>query len=78
MIPILCVIQYSAFYHRLFHPIFCLDFSGGFVKSSSLLAPKLNESALKDVIEQLKRTPVGLDNVLARVIPQGVAYHHAG
>ncbi|KAK2169547.1 hypothetical protein LSH36_9g16021 [Paralvinella palmiformis] len=50
----------------------------GFVKASTLLAPKLNEAALKDVIEQLKRTPVGLDNVLARVVPQGVAYHHAG
>ena len=61
--------------HYLVSCAYILD---GFVKASNLLAPKLNEAALKDVIEQLKRTPVGLDNVLARVVPQGVAYHHAG
>jgi DNA polymerase theta len=39
---------------------------------------KLNQEGLKDVIEQLKRTPVGLDQVLARMVPFGAAYHHAG
>ena len=31
-----------------------------------------------DVVEQLKRTPVGLDSTLGRTVPFGVAYHHAG
>ncbi|XP_064629325.1 DNA polymerase theta-like [Lineus longissimus] len=50
----------------------------GFVKSSDLMSVQLNQEGLKDVIEQLKRTPVGLDQVLGRIVPYGVAYHHAG
>ncbi|CAF4146574.1 unnamed protein product, partial [Adineta steineri] len=33
---------------------------------------------LEDVIEQLRRTPAGLDTDLACSIPMGVAFHHAG
>lgn len=33
---------------------------------------------LDDVIEQFKRTPVGLDADLACSVPMGVAFHHAG
>lgn len=49
---------------------------GGFVKASALLT--FDYSALKEVIEQLKRTQVGLDSVLSRMIPHAVAFHHAG
>ncbi|XP_022111115.1 DNA polymerase theta-like [Acanthaster planci] len=38
----------------------------------------LNKKSLQDVLEQLRRSPVGLDAVLKRTIPWGVAYHHAG
>jgi len=33
---------------------------------------------LRDVVEQLRRTPVGLDPMLGKMIPCGVAFHHAG
>lgn len=38
----------------------------------------LNGNSLMDIVEQLKRTPVGLDTTLGRTVPFGVAYHHAG
>ena len=49
---------------------------GGFVKASALVT--FNYAALKEVIEQLKRTQVGLDSVLSRLVPHAVAFHHAG
>lgn len=49
---------------------------GGFVKASALLT--FDYAALKEVMEQLKRTQVGLDAVLSRMVPNGVAFHHAG
>ncbi|XP_078375483.1 DNA polymerase theta-like isoform X1 [Oculina patagonica] len=48
----------------------------GFVKASELIT--FDYAALKEVIEQLKRTQVGLDSVLSRMVPHGVAFHHAG
>ena len=48
----------------------------GFVKASNLLT--FDYVALKEVIEQLKRTQVGLDSVLSRLVPHAVAFHHAG
>ncbi|KAK3748922.1 hypothetical protein QZH41_019878, partial [Actinostola sp. cb2023] len=48
----------------------------GFVKASDLIA--FDYEGIREVFEQLKRTPVGLDSVLRRVIPYSVAYHHAG
>ncbi|CAG0886048.1 unnamed protein product [Cyprideis torosa] len=33
---------------------------------------------LKDVLEQLKASPTGLDSVLQVTVPYGVAFHHAG
>ena len=39
---------------------------------------RLDRRALSDVTEQLRRCPVGLDTLLGRTVPQGVAYHHAG
>ena len=52
------------------------DRGGGFVKASALFT--FDYTALKEVIEQLKRTQVGLDSVLSRMIPHAVAFHHAG
>jgi len=51
----------------------------GFVKTSELTTMlTLNHESLCDVLEQLKRTPAGLDAPLAKMIPCGVAFHHAG
>ena len=51
----------------------------GFVKASELTSTlTLNHASLCDVLEQLKRTPAGLDALLAKMIPCGVAFHHAG
>ncbi len=38
----------------------------------------LNVPALIGVCEQLRRTQVGLDKVLEKIVPNGVAFHHAG
>ncbi|CAM4668380.1 unnamed protein product [Leuciscus chuanchicus] len=47
--------------------------SGSGVQSISL-----KQDGLQDVVAQLKRTPAGLDQVLQRTVPWGVAFHHAG
>ena len=39
---------------------------------------ELNHTALSIAYEELRRTPVGLDPVLRKTIPAGVAFHHAG
>lgn len=38
----------------------------------------LDHEGLVNVIAQLKRTPAGLDPILQRTVPWGVAFHHAG
>lgn len=38
----------------------------------------IDSPALVGVCEQLRRTQVGLDQVLEKTIPNGVAFHHAG
>lgn len=38
----------------------------------------LDKTGLAGVCEQLHRTQVGLDSVLAKTLPMGVAFHHAG
>ncbi|XP_066304418.1 DNA polymerase theta-like [Branchiostoma lanceolatum] len=50
----------------------------GFTKLSELPYVQLQRQVLQDVVEQLRRTPVGLDHMLGRVVPYGVAFHHAG
>ncbi|XP_067676390.1 DNA polymerase theta-like [Haliotis asinina] len=54
------------------------DSDKGFVRASSLVRLPLDQTALRDVLLQLQRSPVGLDSVLGRTVPLGVAYHHAG
>ena len=48
------------------------------MKASDLLPVKLDQKNLWDVVEQLRRSPVGLDSVLGKCVPWGCAYHHAG
>ena len=38
----------------------------------------LARTGLRDTLEQLRRAPVGVDPLLAKCVPNGVAYHHAG
>ena len=38
----------------------------------------LQSGGLQGVLEQLKRTQVGLDGVLEKTVPHGVGFHHAG
>ena len=38
----------------------------------------LDADAIAEVIEQLRRSPVGLDKTLADVVSSGVSFHHAG
>ncbi|GJQ84592.1 putative DNA-directed DNA polymerase [Trypoxylus dichotomus] len=45
---------------------------------SKCLHDQLNPENISEVLEQLKRCPVGLDKVLNKTISFGVAFHHAG
>ncbi|XP_065179224.1 DNA polymerase theta-like [Sycon ciliatum] len=48
---------------------------------ASRLCPKPSteeHTALSNVADQLKSTPVGLDSVLSKTLPYGIAFHHAG
>eukprot|EP00112_Aurelia_sp_Birch-Aquarium-sp1_P005663 Seg1644.12_Seg1644.13 transcript_id=Seg1644.12_Seg1644.13/GoldUCD/mRNA.D3Y31 product="DNA polymerase theta" protein_id=Seg1644.12_Seg1644.13/GoldUCD/D3Y31 len=38
----------------------------------------LDAAAIAEVIEQLRRSPVGLDKALAEIVSSGVSFHHAG
>ncbi|XP_056408573.1 DNA polymerase theta, partial [Hyla sarda] len=38
----------------------------------------LDRDGIRDVMGQLKRCPAGLDSILSRTVPWGVAFHHAG
>lgn len=55
-------------------------FIGGDSKSNIGLALRnqLNGDSLGDVLEQLRRCPVGLETDLSKTISFGVAFHHAG
>ncbi|KAL2744065.1 DNA polymerase theta isoform X3 [Vespula maculifrons] len=44
----------------------------------NILKQQLNGTAILETIEQLKRCPCGLDNILKNVVSFGVAFHHAG
>ncbi|KAL7853880.1 hypothetical protein AOLI_G00207240 [Acnodon oligacanthus] len=45
---------------------------------SGVQSVSLNQEGLQEVVAQLKRSPAGLDQVLQRTVPWGVAFHHAG
>ncbi|XP_069491929.1 DNA polymerase theta [Ambystoma mexicanum] len=47
-------------------------------KAPHTLPVSLDREGIEDVMGQLKRAPAGLDSVLARTVPWGVAFHHAG
>ena len=48
---------------------------GGKEKCSGFV---LNSVALSGVLDQLRRTQVGLDEILEKTVPYGVGFHHAG
>ena len=50
----------------------------GLERSSELSPVMLEQKGLREVIDQLKHSPSGLDSVLQRTVPWGVAFHHAG
>ncbi|MEE6473425.1 hypothetical protein FKM82_010012 [Ascaphus truei] len=48
-------------------------------KTDSSISPvTLDKEGIQDVVDQLRRSPAGLDAVLGRTVPWGVAFHHAG
>ncbi|XP_037692415.1 DNA polymerase theta isoform X2 [Choloepus didactylus] len=50
----------------------------GLVKPYEILPVILDQKGLLEVMNQLKRLPSGLDCVLQKTVPWGVAFHHAG
>ncbi|XP_047419090.1 LOW QUALITY PROTEIN: DNA polymerase theta [Sciurus carolinensis] len=50
----------------------------GLVKPSEFPPVILEQKGLLEVMDQLKRSPSGLDVVLQNTVPWGVAFHHAG
>nr|XP_035129968.2 DNA polymerase theta-like isoform X1 [Callithrix jacchus]XP_035129970.2 DNA polymerase theta-like isoform X1 [Callithrix jacchus] len=50
----------------------------GLVKSSEFPPVILEQKDLLEVMDQLRRLPSGLDSVLQKTVPWGVAFHHAG
>ncbi|XP_071415940.1 DNA polymerase theta isoform X1 [Pithys albifrons albifrons] len=47
-------------------------------KSSALAPVVVDREGIDEVLDQLKRCVSGLDSVLQRTLPWGVAFHHAG
>ncbi|XP_008563156.1 PREDICTED: DNA polymerase theta [Galeopterus variegatus] len=50
----------------------------GLVKPFKFLPVMLEQKGLLEVMDQLKYLPSGLDSVLQKTVPWGVAFHHAG
>ena len=50
----------------------------GSAKTKEVSSLSFDYDALKEVFEQLRSCQVGIDNMLARTLRYGVAYHHAG
>ncbi|KAM8819926.1 DNA polymerase theta [Eudromia elegans] len=47
-------------------------------KNSALSPVVVDREGINDLLDQLKHSPSGLDSVLQRTLPWGVAFHHAG
>ncbi|KAL0124938.1 hypothetical protein PUN28_006657 [Cardiocondyla obscurior] len=47
-------------------------------KLGEILKKEINSTLIYETLEQLKRSPSGLDNILKNTISFGVAFHHAG
>lgn len=45
---------------------------------AEVLRQQLNSNNIMELLEQLKRCPVGLDKVLEKTVSFGVSFHHAG
>lgn len=43
-----------------------------------MLRKEINPVLIQETLEQLKRSPSGLDNILKNTISFGIAFHHAG
>ncbi|XP_064933489.1 DNA polymerase theta isoform X5 [Columba livia] len=52
--------------------------SQGSSKNSALAPVVVDREGIDEVLDQLKRSISGLDSVLQRTLPWGVAFHHAG
>ncbi|XP_014662038.1 PREDICTED: DNA polymerase theta-like [Priapulus caudatus] len=63
------------FYNMLRERTTATDVTGAATAAPPL---QLDGRALRDVLEQLRRTPVGVDAILSRTLQYGVAFHHAG
>ncbi|XP_075761239.1 DNA polymerase theta isoform X3 [Pelodiscus sinensis] len=58
--------------------LWSLQHAERFTKTSELSPVALDKKAIEEVMDQLRRSPSGLDSVLKRTLPWGVAFHHAG
>jgi len=43
-----------------------------------MLKKEINSALIHETLEQLKRSPSGLDKILKNTISFGIAFHHAG
>ncbi|XP_034194144.2 DNA polymerase theta isoform X1 [Osmia lignaria lignaria] len=50
----------------------------GDTKLAEILRHQLDSTLISETLEQLKRSPIGLDNVLNNTVSFGTAFHHAG
>ncbi|XP_009946472.1 PREDICTED: DNA polymerase theta-like, partial [Leptosomus discolor] len=57
---------------------YCLQQAESSAKNSALVPVVVDREGIDEVLDQLKRSISGLDSVLQRTLPWGVAFHHAG
>lgn len=48
------------------------------IQLGKILRDQLDSELISETLEQLKRSPTGLDNVLKNTVSFGIAFHHAG